>query len=90
MSKYGKKFTCWSCSAKYYDLNKPNPKCPKCGANPDDDPNKGVPTAAPAAFPDDYAEDFEEEVEEDLTPGDEDEAEEEIEEPGAPGGGEDF
>ena len=41
MSKLGNKFTCWSCATKFYDLNKPGPKCPKCGANPEDDPKKG-------------------------------------------------
>ncbi len=88
MSKYGKKFTCWSCAAKYYDLGKPNPKCPKCGSNPDDDPNKGAPMPAPAAFPDEYAEEFEEEVPDDVAAGDEDEAEEEVDE--APPPGEEF
>lgn len=38
MSKYGRKFACWSCGTKFYDLNKPNPKCPKCGADPAENP----------------------------------------------------
>lgn len=29
----GKKFTCHSCGTKFYDLNKPNKICPKCGAD---------------------------------------------------------
>ena len=41
MSKYGKKFTCWQCSTKYYDLGKSNPKCPKCGSEPSSDPLLG-------------------------------------------------
>lgn len=86
MSKYGKKFTCWSCSAKFYDLNKPSPKCPKCGANPEDDPNKGVPAAAAPGFTEDYADDFEEEVDEEIaTTGDEEEVEEDLEEAAPPG-----
>ncbi|MEW5847473.1 MAG: FYDLN acid domain-containing protein [Myxococcota bacterium] len=36
--KFGTKYTCFSCSAKYYDLKKPEPKCPKCGADPREDP----------------------------------------------------
>ncbi len=32
-SKWGKKFTCFRCSAKFYDLNKPKALCPKCGAD---------------------------------------------------------
>ena len=27
----GRKFTCHNCGAKFYDLNKPEPACPKCG-----------------------------------------------------------
>ncbi|GBF50307.1 hypothetical protein LPTSP4_18320 [Leptospira ryugenii] len=29
----GKKFSCYSCGTKFYDLNKPEKKCPKCGAD---------------------------------------------------------
>ena len=36
--KFGNKFTCHACAAKYYDMKKPDPKCPKCGADPKDDP----------------------------------------------------
>lgn len=36
--KFGTKYTCHSCAAKYFDMKKPNPVCPKCGANPKDDP----------------------------------------------------
>ena len=32
-SKLGSKWECFSCEAKFYDLNKPEPLCPKCGAN---------------------------------------------------------
>lgn len=41
MSKYGNKFTCWSCGTKFYDMNKPEPTCPKCGSDPSQDPNLG-------------------------------------------------
>lgn len=30
----GTKHTCFKCSAKFYDLRKPDPVCPKCGADP--------------------------------------------------------
>lgn len=33
LSKLGKKFTCYSCGTKFYDLNKPDKICPKCGAD---------------------------------------------------------
>lgn len=29
----GRKFLCFNCSAKFYDLKRPNPICPKCGAD---------------------------------------------------------
>ena len=33
MPELGKKFTCYSCHTKFYDLGKPVPLCPKCGAD---------------------------------------------------------
>ena len=33
MSDLGKKYTCYSCHTKFYDLGKPVPTCPKCGAD---------------------------------------------------------
>jgi hypothetical protein len=77
MSKFGKKFTCWKCSTKFYDLKKPDAKCPKCGAAPEDDPNRGMPVAPPPAA-EDFSDDLDEEVPEE--PGDEEEAEEEASE----------
>src|SRR5512141_2066893 len=29
----GRKYTCYSCHTKFYDLNKAVPLCPKCGAD---------------------------------------------------------
>lgn len=29
----GTKHVCFKCSAKFYDLKKPDPICPKCGAD---------------------------------------------------------
>ena len=66
MSKFGKKFSCWKCSTKFYDLNKPSPKCPKCGADPDEDPNKGIALPPPAAFGDDAVDDVEEDIPDDI------------------------
>lgn len=34
----GRRHVCWKCGAKFYDLNKPSPSCPKCGADPREDP----------------------------------------------------
>lgn len=33
MSNLGKKYSCYSCHTKFYDLGKPEPVCPKCGAD---------------------------------------------------------
>ena len=33
MANLGKKYTCYSCHTKFYDLGKPLPICPKCGAD---------------------------------------------------------
>ena len=33
MSDLGRKYTCYSCHTKFYDLGKPEPICPKCGAD---------------------------------------------------------
>lgn len=33
MPNLGKKFSCYSCHTKFYDLGKPEPMCPKCGAD---------------------------------------------------------
>jgi uncharacterized protein (TIGR02300 family) len=29
----GTKYVCFKCAAKFYDLKKPDPICPKCGAD---------------------------------------------------------
>jgi uncharacterized protein (TIGR02300 family) len=34
----GSKFTCFKCSTKFYDLKKPEPLCPKCGADQRESP----------------------------------------------------
>ncbi|HKO59162.1 MAG TPA: FYDLN acid domain-containing protein [Thermoanaerobaculia bacterium] len=33
MPQLGRKYTCYSCHTKFYDLGKPTPLCPKCGAD---------------------------------------------------------
>ncbi len=38
----GKKFTCYSCSVKFYDLHKPEKICPKCGADQNSRPAQKV------------------------------------------------
>ncbi len=34
----GSKFTCFKCSTKFYDMKKPDPLCPKCGADQRESP----------------------------------------------------
>lgn len=57
-TKLGQKWTCYSCQAKFYDLQKPDPRCPKCGADQRQSPafekpkrtraKKAAPAPAPA------------------------------------------
>jgi uncharacterized protein (TIGR02300 family) len=42
----GIKHSCWKCGTKFYDLKKPSPVCPKCGADPRQAPVVKAPTAA--------------------------------------------
>ncbi len=42
----GTKHTCWKCGTKFYDLKKPSPACPKCGADPRQAPVAKAPSAA--------------------------------------------
>ena len=32
--RLGHKWVCFECQSKFYDLNKPDPRCPRCGADP--------------------------------------------------------
>jgi uncharacterized protein (TIGR02300 family) len=34
----GTKYVCFKCSTKFYDMKKPDPLCPKCGADQRDSP----------------------------------------------------
>lgn len=34
----GTRYTCFSCGTKFYDLNRPSPTCPECGADQNDAP----------------------------------------------------
>lgn len=34
----GNKFVCFKCETKFYDLKKPDPVCPKCGADQRESP----------------------------------------------------
>ncbi len=45
MADLGKKYTCYSCHTKFYDLGKPEPLCPKCGADQRDADDKPVVTS---------------------------------------------
>ena len=74
----GTKYTCFKCGTKFYDLKKPAPTCPKCGADQREAPVPKVPTtrqarAAAAAREEEIAAEEAESEEED----EEEEAEEE-------------
>jgi uncharacterized protein (TIGR02300 family) len=40
----GTKYTCFKCGTRFYDMRKPDPLCPKCGAD-----QRQSPTLKPAA-----------------------------------------
>jgi uncharacterized protein (TIGR02300 family) len=37
-AKLGQRWTCFKCNLRFYDLNKPDPICPKCSANQHESP----------------------------------------------------
>jgi hypothetical protein len=43
----GGRWECFRCGAKFYDLNRPEPTCPKCGADQRDKPREKAPAPAP-------------------------------------------
>jgi hypothetical protein len=45
--RLGRKFACFRCGAKFYDLNRPDPLCPKCGADQRERPKQDARTPAP-------------------------------------------
>ncbi len=47
--KLGTKFDCFNCGTKFYDLGKPEPVCPKCGANQKDATPSDSPAVSAAA-----------------------------------------
>lgn len=38
-AELGSKYTCFKCECKFYDLQAPEPLCPRCGADQREDPN---------------------------------------------------
>ena len=77
MPELGKKYTCYSCHTKFYDLGKPEPICPKCGADQREAPVVKPQTAAQRRAAAAEASKEEDEIE---VPAVEEEAEEEVEE----------
>jgi predicted nucleic acid-binding Zn-ribbon protein len=47
MPDLGKKFECYNCRTKFYNLGKPEAICPKCGANQKDAKSDEAPAPAP-------------------------------------------
>ncbi len=42
----GVRYECFECGTKFYDLHRPVPTCPKCGADQREDPALGGPSKA--------------------------------------------
>jgi hypothetical protein len=47
MPDLGKKFECFNCHTKFYNLGKPEAICPKCGANQKNAKSDDAPAPAP-------------------------------------------
>ncbi len=47
--KLGEKYVCYQCGCKFYDLSRPQPICPKCGADQNEAPRKKSRPALPKA-----------------------------------------
>ena len=101
MADLGKKYECFSCGTKFYNLGKPEAICPKCGANQKDARADDAPPPPPRPprrqvilepVPEENPNEFGEEVpvaeEEDSEDEDEFEEDEEVES-GPPGRRED-
>jgi hypothetical protein len=43
----GKKFECYSCGTKFYNLGRPEAICPKCGANQKNAKSEEAPVSVP-------------------------------------------
>ncbi len=74
----GTKYVCFKCGTKFYDLKKPVPACPKCGADQRDAPtpkSSGSRKAPPPRAVEEPAE-LPENEDEELEGEEEDEAEE--------------
>jgi uncharacterized protein (TIGR02300 family) len=82
----GTKHTCFKCGTRFYDLKKPAPICPKCGADQRESPalkapaerKRAAPKPAPVepavAVPEEVEEEAEEAVDEDEEPAADDES----------------
>jgi hypothetical protein len=91
MPELGKKYECAECGAKFYDLGKPEPICPRCGTNQRDVEKAAAPeprpryvappraAATPAEPEDEVPDDIGDEDEEilEVEPGEDEEEEEE-------------
>ncbi len=80
----GNKHTCFKCSTKFYDLKKPMPLCPKCGADQRESPalkapatekRARAPVRPPVPVVEEPAEEVELEAELDEAEGEDDEDE---------------
>jgi hypothetical protein len=42
VAELGKRYKCYKCNCKFYDLNKPNPICPRCAEDQTNEENKKI------------------------------------------------
>lgn len=46
----GKRYACFKCGCKFYDLNRPEPTCPSCGTDQREDPTPDPRVAVMARY----------------------------------------
>lgn len=76
--KFGQRYTCFQCGAKFYDMLKEKPICPKCSANQRKAPKKASAIKPPKRQP--VVEDFDGGGGDEATPADNEEKEVEVSE----------
>ncbi len=84
MPELGNKHECYSCGAKFYDLGRPDPICPKCKANQKDAKRQEIPAESSPAKKrrrEEVARPAADEVEDLLPQADDDFSDDEIETP---------
>lgn len=83
-AQLGKRYVCFQCGTKFYDLNRPVPACPECGADQTNAPVRDIKAllSGRSRLRDDEDEEFGDDLAEDDELGEEDDFAEDDDEGG--------